>query len=239
MPAMSAPLAFVTCANEPAVLQQRLLASPCLAQGKYPLDVYFDAPSAAWAFNRSMEHGPACAWRVWVHQDVFLPAGWDVAFLQGLSQAEDSFPRAGVAGVYGIAGHGRDARRAGHILDRGEALREPTPLPCTVDSLDELLFAARADTGLRLDPALQFDFYATDLVLSAQAAGWQAVVVDAYCEHWSGTPRKVPFDPASIQRIVGSAAVFERKWAQRLPIETSCFAITRPGDVQRFIQLIS
>jgi len=235
-------LNFVACASDPAVLDRRLLASPCLQRGGHMLAVYFNAASAAHGFNAAMASltstSSGAAWLVWVHQDVFLPEGWDTRFTRALAEALLRFPRLAVAGVYGIAGAGTDARRAGHVLDRGTLLREPAPLPCLVDSLDELLFAVRVDTGLQLDPALGFDFYATDLVLQAQARGWQCAVVDAYCEHWSGTPASGAVPQAVVERIQASAEVFERKWAERLPITTPCFNIARPGDVAAFIESI-
>lgn len=239
-------LGFVACATNLAVLGQRLLSSPCLQPGGYPLAVHFNAASAADGFNAAMasqshaSSGPtsAVAWLVWVHQDVVLPDGWDTRFTQALAKALQQFPQLAVAGVYGIAGAGVNALRAGHVLDRGTLLYEPAPLPCLVDSLDELLFAVRVDSGLRLDPALGFDFYATDLVLQAQARGWQCAVLDACCEHWSSTLSCGAVPPTVVERIKTSAKVFERKWAQQMPISTPCFYITRPGDVAAFIESI-
>lgn len=238
-------LAFVSCASRLDVLGQRLLASPCLqpgTTGALPLAVHFNAASAAQGFNAAMTAHAATAtgntWLVWLHQDVYLPANWDERFAQALAEAQQRFPRLAVAGVYGIAGAGAAARRAGHVLDRGTLLQEPTPLPCLVDSLDELLFAVRVDSGLRLDPALGFDFYATDLVLQAQAAGWQCAAVDACCEHWSDTPASGTIAERVTRRVKASAQVFERKWAAQLPLTTPCFHIERPGDVAAFIDSI-
>ena len=39
-------LTFVTCASNLGVLSERLLTSPCLLSGKYPLSVFFNATSA-------------------------------------------------------------------------------------------------------------------------------------------------------------------------------------------------
>ncbi len=235
-------LSFVACASDVAVLEKRLLASPCLRRGGHLLAVYFNAASAAHGFNAAMaavsSTPTGAAWLVWVHQDVFLPEGWDTQFIQALAGALQRFPRLAVAGVYGVAGAGADARRAGHVLDKGSLLREPAPLPCLVDSLDELLFAVRVDSGLLLDPALGFDFYATDLVLQAQAAGWQCAVVDAFCEHWSGTPASGDVPPGVVQRIQANGAAFEQKWRGRLPVTTPCFEIGEPGDVARAIARI-
>lgn len=134
-------------------------------------------------------------WVVWLHQDVVLPEGWDTLFSQAIAQAEQRLGRLSIVGAYGVIGAGVQARHAGHVLDRGHVLRGPAELPSLVDSLDELLVAVRSDSGLRMDPALGWDFYATDLVLQAQAAGQQAAAVDAFCEHWSDTPSQ-PLYPA-------------------------------------------
>lgn len=234
-------LLFVVGVNDIGTFQQRLMQSPCLQPGGWPVIAHVGARSAAEAFNGAMDGAARAAgvrWLIWVHQDVVLPVGWDVRFLAALAEAEQRFPRLAVAGVYGLEGTNPGARRAGHLLDRGEVLREPTPLPCPADSLDELLFAVRTDSGLRLDPDLGYDFYATDVVLQAQARGLQAAVVDAYCEHWSSTPKLPPFKPSTVARVLASARAFERKWAARLPVSTPCFDISRPGDVERFLALV-
>ena len=231
-------LVFVACVSNLAVLEQRLLASPCLQRGGRRLIAHHNAPSAADAFNSAMaglhQQGGA-TWLVWVHQDVYLPEGWDTRFLQSLQNAQALYPDLAVAGVHGIAGAGPLARRAGHLLDRGQELHEASALPCLVDSVDELLFAVRADSGLRLDPALGYDFYGTDVVLKAREAGLPSAVVEAYCEHWSDTPMGGATPAKLVQRILASAAVFEGKWQHRLPITTSCFDIAATGDVQKFV----
>ena len=242
----SIKLSFVTCASNLQVLGERLLASPCLQRAGIPLAAYFNAASAAHGFNAAMaaaqneptDRPSQNSWLVWVHQDVYLPHGWDTVFTQALTVALQRFPKLAVAGVYGVIGAGSNARRAGHVLDRGTLLREPEPLPCLVDSLDELLFAVRIDSGLKLDRALGFDFYATDLVLQAQAQGWQCAVVDAYCEHWSGTPASGDLPDAVVKRVLTNGTVFEQKWHHRLPVTTPCFEIGQPGDVARSMEQI-
>jgi hypothetical protein len=229
------PLTFVTCVSDVEVFRRHLLASPCIAQGRRPVQAFFNARSAAQAFNSAMDSASEGTWLVWVHQDVLLPDDWDTVFLQCLANSRKQFPRMAVAGVYGLSGNGQSARRAGHVLDRGTLLREPAALPCAVDSLDELLFAVQKGHGLKLDPALGFDFYATDVVLQAQALGLQSLAVDAYCEHWSSTPTG-PVIPSSLaRRISNSGAVFEAKWAHRLPVQTSWLTVGQPGDVDRFL----
>lgn len=232
-------LAFVTCVSRIDVFERRLMASPCLQAGGYPVAAYWNCRSAAQAFNAAIAGGAGGAkWLVWVHQDVVLPLHWDRQFLAALNAAEALFPKLAVAGLYGLSGAGSGARRAGHVLDRGTLLQEPTTLPCLADSLDELLFAVKLGSGLLLDADLGFDFYATDLVLQAKHQGLQSVVVDAYCEHWSDTPASGAVAATVVQRIKQSAAVFERKWAHHMPISTPCFEISKPGDTAAFIDSI-
>jgi hypothetical protein len=235
--AMNRQLGFVTCAGDPPALNRYLLASPCLRAAHYRQSIYLQASSAAEAFNREMERQQQVAWLVWAHQDVFLPQGWDTRFIAAIAEAEAQFPGLAVVGVYGVAGSADGTRRAGHVLDRGTLLKESAELPCRVDSIDELLFAVRTDSGLRLDPDLGFDFYGTDLALTARERGFEVAVVDACCEHWSTTPQE-KFSPELLSRIAASGNLFERKWAHRLPLDTPCFSIARPGDIERQCRLL-
>ncbi|OYU29565.1 MAG: hypothetical protein CFE41_01335 [Burkholderiales bacterium PBB2] len=231
-------LVFVTSVSKLDVFSQRLLASPCLQSGQGRLVAHFNATSAAQAFNatlQGLDTRGSDQWLVWVHQDVVLPQGWDQRFLEALRGAQAQFPDLAVVGVHGVAGAGANARRAGHVLDRGHLLKEASALPCLVDSVDELLFAVRVGSGLQLDPALGYDFYGSDIVQCAREAGLQSAVVDAYCEHWSDTPMGGAMPARVVQRILSSASVFEHKWAHRLPITTPCFDIAAPGDVQSFV----
>lgn len=235
-------LRFAACASKVDVLSKHLLSSPCLHSGGYPLSVAFNATSAAEAFNAAMlvaeSQMTGESWLVWVHQDVVLPSGWDAQFIGAVAAAKEQFLGLAVVGVYGVGGTGASMQRAGHVLDRGNLLQEPTPLPCLVDSLDELLFAVRVGSGLQLDPALGFDFYATDLVLQAQANGYQCAVVDAYCEHWSNSPTHGTMPHGVVERVRANGVVFEQKWQAQLPITTPCFEINQPGDVARAIAAI-
>ena len=239
MPTDTVKVSFVSCVTDLQVFQERLLASPCLQRGGHALTVFHNVDSAAAGFNAALKSAAPGSWLVWVHQDVFLPEGWDSLFVNALAVAQQQFPKLAVAGVYGINGAGANSRRAGHVLDRGLLLHEAAELPCAVDSLDELLFAVSVDSGLELDAALRFDFYATDLVLQAQTKGWQCAVVDAYCEHWAQTPASGAVPQTMLQRILDSALVFEKKWAQRLPVTTPCFSIERAGDVAACLNQIA
>lgn len=234
-------LLFVAATNSLEVLNTRLLASPCLQAGGLPVVLGWNQKSAAELFNAVLDSRPQEAWIVWVHQDVFLPEGWDGVFTQELDRLSSIFlskeeRRLGVVGLYGVRGTGQNIERAGCIRDRGNWLNEPTHLPSRVDSLDELLFAIPSDSPLRLDPKLGFDFYATDLVLQGQALGLESYVVYAPCEHWAETPQEGEFSEKLISRVLTSAKVFESKWKQRLPVVTPCFNVTHQGAVREIVR---
>lgn len=232
-------LSFVTCVSRMDVLSQQLARSPCLQKGRLAWTAYFNCTSAAQAFNQALRGSTSTDWLIWVHQDVYLPEDWDQQFRRSLTQAMRQWPHLAVAGVYGIQSAGNQGRRAGHVLDRGQLLQEPTPLPCLVESLDELLVAVRVSSGLQMDPAMGFDFYATDLVLQAQEAGLCSAVVGAFCEHWSDTPASGVMPAQLVARVKTNAHAFESKWVHRLPVRTPCFAISRPGDVSAFVDSIA
>jgi hypothetical protein len=237
MAASKDELLFITAANNLEVLEKRLLASPCLCQGGWPIVLGWNQKSAAQLFNAVLDSRPQQSWVVWVHQDVFLPEGWDQTFLEELNKltsvgAGPEPSNLGVVGVYGVSGSGEQAARAGYVMDRGHWLCEATSLPCRVDSLDELLFAVPGASTLRLDANLEFDFYATDLVLQGQSYGLESYVVKAPCEHWADTPQRLPISESLVQRILRSAEVFESKWEKRLPVVTPCFSIAHKGAVR-------
>ena len=102
---------LVCCVNTPQVFANRLMASPCVAQGRVPLSAYFTCTDAAQGFNAAMATCNSEAWLVWVHQDVFLPEGWDTQFCAALAQAQRQFANLAIAGVYGLRYRCRAARK--------------------------------------------------------------------------------------------------------------------------------
>jgi hypothetical protein len=221
---------FIVCLSDDSVLDANLMASPCLGSGTpHEVVAIRNAPSAAAGLNLGVgraKHG----WIVCVHQDVFLPSGWDHQLKEQLREAERRFGPIGVAGVYGVGdvveGPGRPlaAQRIGRVVDRGRMLDEAPELPAPVATLDELLLVVRRDTPLRFDPALGFHLYGADLCLQARERGLAVVALNALYHHNSqsaGLPE--PF--------FDSARVFARKWAHQLPIATPCVVFDREGGM--------
>jgi hypothetical protein len=187
------------------------------------------APSAAAGLNlgiaRAKHDRVVC-----VHQDVYLPAGWDRPILNQHRMAERRFGPIGVAGAYGVGPvadgpGGPAARRIGWVEDRGRVLSEGPGLPAPVAMLDELLLVVRKHGPLQFDPELGFHLYGADLCLQARECGLAVVALGAPCRHNS---RGVGLPEA----FFGSAEVFARKWAHRLPVATPCVVFDRDGGMQ-------
>lgn len=231
-------LSFVVCVSDTEVLAANLMRSPCLTNGStHQLIFVHGCRNAAEGFNRGMTLAGGDI-IVFVHQDVFLPSGWDKRFISGFMEARHRMP-AEVVGIYGLnAPKGAEkSRQLGAVNDRGEWLRGTEPLPARAQSLDELLFAVPRGSRLRLDPDLGFDLYATDLLLQAEAGGGCGAVVDAPCEHRSSLPR-ANISQSTVERFRKSALTFERKWASRFPIETPCIRFDTSRPVTKRIEEI-
>jgi hypothetical protein len=71
---------------------------------------------------------------------------------------------------------------------------------------------------------LGFHFYGVDLCLQARECDLAVVVLGALCQHNS---RNI----ALPESFFASAAVFARKWADRLPVATPCAIFDREGRV--------
>jgi Glycosyltransferase like family len=224
------PLSFVVCVSDPAILGANLRASPCLSSGP-PHEVISvrNAPNAAAGLNLGLERAKN-EWVVCVHQDVYLPRGWDWRLADQLDEAERRFGPIGVAGVYGVGEAIERSRcplsaeRIGRVVERRRVLRDGSALPARVATLDELLLVVRRDARLRFDPALGFHLYGADICLQARELGLAVVALNALCTHNSR-------NAGLTQVFLTSARVFARKWAHRLPIATPCVVLDREGQV--------
>jgi glycosyltransferase involved in cell wall biosynthesis len=222
------PISFVVCVSDDSILAAHLLASPCLGPGSpHEIIAVRNAPSAAEGLNSGLERAKH-ALVVCVHQDVYLPEGWDERLVSQYRLAQQTLGTVGVAGIYGVGeakespGTPLSAVRIGHVIDRGRTLHEGAALPVAASTLDELLLVLPRGTPLRFDPALGFHLYGADICLQAREQGVHVAVLDALCHHHSksiGLP----------QAFFPSARAFAREWASRLPVATPCVIFDREG----------
>ncbi|MBI5441047.1 MAG: methyltransferase domain-containing protein [Deltaproteobacteria bacterium] len=219
------PLTFVAAVNDEDRFAANLLRSPCLAPGSphevIPMRGYGNAADALNEGIRRASHGTV----VCVHQDVYLPKGWDVRFTRQLVSVRRSGP-VGVVGVWGVVPEGEERVGIGRVVDRQYLLQGKAELPAPVDTVDELLLAVPRDTPLRFDPRLGFHFYGADLCLQARKRGLSVHAIDALCFH-NSLFHEFPDD------FYPSGHAFAVKWASDLPVVTSCARVDADWKASR------
>jgi Glycosyltransferase like family/Glycosyltransferase family 17 len=224
------PLSFVVCVNDAAVLNANLLASPCLgADSLHEVIAIRGAVSAAAGLNLGLERAKH-ELVVCLHQDVYLPEGWDKELVAQYRLAEETLGPVGVAGVYGVGAAIESpagtlsAERIGWVRDRGSELHEGADFPKAAATLDELLLVLPRGTALRFDPELGFHLYGADICLQARGQGLAVAVLGAFCHHNS---RSVGLP----QAFFPSASRFARKWTASLPVATPCVVFDADGKI--------
>ena len=236
-------LTFVACVSDEEILRANLLASPCLKSGSiHEVILVKNCQNAADGLNLGLARARH-EFVVCLHQDVYLPLGWDERLVRQLESAARQWGPIGVAGVYGVgdpaevleesasAATGRQTehppqphpnkfavKRMGRVIHRDRPLFDSPTLPARVSTLDELLLVVPRNTPLQFDPALGFHLYGADICLLAQERGLAVVALDAACHH---NTRTAVLPKAFFQ----SARIFADKWNHRLPVATSCVVI--------------
>ena len=197
-----------------------IAASPELASNDkgHQLLPMTGAQNMAQAWQHAVAHAEH-NWIVLVHQDVYLPAGWLEQVQYAWAEAEEKLAKpVAILGVAGIRQVDTDhVSYLGSCIDRIKTYAPPAPLPERCDSLDELVLVFRKDRLLPpMSPELGFHFYGTDVVLHAQAAGFEAVVAEVPCFHNSSRFGTHMEDEDLKQK----AQVFHQLWEHRLPVFT-------------------
>jgi hypothetical protein len=212
-----APLTIVCCVNDERQLDANLLHSPDLREPtKHEILLYRDAASAAEGLNVGIERARN-ELVVLVHQDVYLPKGWAARLrAQWLHASSDGGP-IGLGGVFGIKDRKVPFDAIGRLVHRDRLLQEGS-LPAEVDGLDEVVLVVPSATPLRVDPAVGWHLYGTDLALQAHQRGLKVMVLDAPCHHNTSTTR-VPLGYRESERALA------QKWSDLLPVHTNLSSI--------------
>ena len=169
------------------VLRDNLLSSVCLDRScPYELIVARNCPNAAEGLNIGLEQARH-EWVVCVHQDVFLPEGWDRSSRPATPRGRTAIRADRRQGR--LRGHRGDHRKAGPrplaaerigwVVDRGRELHDGPELPARSRRSMSCCWSCGA-SGLRFDPALGFHLYGADICLQAREQGL-AVVAIAPC----------------------------------------------------------
>ena len=161
-----APFAVVVPVTRGRQLDLNVLRSPGLAEIGAPVVAIRDAESPADALARGLAQTDT-PWLLLCHQDVYFPEGFGARLAAVL---ESIAPEAHDKPLIGFAGLSVDAARQGyapagfvidrlHRIDQGES-------PNAV-SIDELAIVVSRRTLHRIDPAMGWHLWATDLCLAA------------------------------------------------------------------------
>jgi glycosyltransferase involved in cell wall biosynthesis len=224
---------IISAVNHEEVLNSCLLSSPDINKVREViLQRGFD--SAADAYNAAIAKSKGDV-LIFIHQDVYLPAGWFGQLETTIKQLAVSDPQWGVLGVYGFTAA---ANNVGYLYCNGNQgqLGNPIQGPVEVAILDEVVLIVRRDSGLHFDSALPgFHLYGADICLTARQRFHKVYVVPGFCFHNSNGYGLFP-------RSFWSGYFYMRsKWKSHLPVRTPCIEISRAlwpvltGTVWRFI----
>jgi hypothetical protein len=214
-------ITVVAAVNDDRVLGCNLLRSPDLVMpsGRQLL-FQRGFRSASQAYNAAFdeaEHDLV----VFVHQDVFLPAGWFDMLTSAVDWLDANACRWGVLGSFGSARqvHGG----VGRVFTTGMGVHgNSIEVPAPVETLDEIVLVLRKSSPLRFDPSLpHFHLYGSDICLESRRLGLDAYAIPAPCVHNTNQVLQLPREFYACYRHL------KRKWPRELPIHASCMTISR------------
>ena len=182
------PMRAVTVVVDFDEFEHNLAASPDVQSGAIELEVIDNRDNAAgdgiaglYANSATAAaDGPA----LFVHPDVYLPAGWVDRTRTALADLDERDPDWAVAGIAGRLRGSIDAGDTGRgRWSDPHGYRTFGELPMPVDVLDELILITR-DRSVGFDPGQPgFHCYGTDLAATAQEAERTIWVIDNWAWH--------------------------------------------------------
>ena len=209
----------IAAVDNERVLDVCLKRSPDIASQSLPLITITGAPNMAAAYNEALGKTGAriC---VFLHQDVYLPAGWLERAVVRLNALSAFAPDWMVAGGFGVTKAGEGVGRVWDVT-MGLELGAPLDKPVAVGSFDEYMLILRREEPFAFDEALpHFHLYGTDLAQTALAKGRSAWVVDLPVVH----------NNRPIVSLGGGYTLAykyaRRKWHANLPIYTTVCALS-------------
>jgi hypothetical protein len=161
------------------------------------------ADSAAAAYASGAQRATH-AWHLLVHQDVYFPTGSGFALAKALGALEQAGSTAAPAGFAGVEATAANAvRHAGLVIDRTALFAHAGSSGAA--SIDEFAVGLHRNTPVRIDAALGWHLWATDLCLQArQRTGRDAAqILEVPLFHNSTTAHQLPAEfHASAQRLL-------------------------------------
>jgi len=206
-------LDLVVAVNDKTVLERNLLRSPVLNLPGVSLLLREGYESAGRAYQSALAQGKN-EWVVFVHQDVFIPEGWERKLLHAIRSLESVDRAWAVIGLYGVTSNGD---HVGHLWCShcNTVLGTHFSAPKPVFSIDELLIVVKRSSGVAFDEELPgYHLYGTDIVQCALQRGRGAYVACAPVIH---NARPIPYLDSA---FFSAYRYLVEKWGNKLPIHT-------------------
>ncbi len=227
---VNTPITFVIPVNNDEIFSISAMTSPVLKNTAHEIVVKRNYSSASLAYNDALS-GSSNDLFVFMHQDVYLPEGWDSRLLDIIESMDNTLPW----GVLGCAGITHDHEVVGHVYSNGmnSVLGKPDK-PREVVSLDEMILILKKSNGIRFDPALpHFHLYGTDICLESNKLGFKNYAIDNFCFHNDETFEDLPGE------FWACISYLNSKWKLMdckpiLPIKTLC-AIIPSNNIEKVI----
>ena len=237
------PITFVVCVNDQRELEENLLASPVALSRRHQWILVDNRDNrAGHGISRIYAEAAAKAENdlvFFLHQDLYLPPGWEERLSISLRSLERRDPAWGVIGAVGaIAARKQEPSQPkellGHWCDP-HGYHRTGPLPAEVESLDEQWLGVRRSRGPAFDPDLPgFHCYGIDLSLTAREMGLKSYALDVFVWHkyrdsQGNLIESRDKSPKILERwkdgfMAGfnpSAHFVEKKWNKFLPFQTT------------------
>lgn len=227
-------LTFIVAVNDSSVLRTNFLASPILSDGtSHQVVLQKGFSSAGSAYNSALELAENDL-VVFVHQDVFFPAGWDIRLFVQIAAIEAFDTNWGVIGCVGVSSQGETVGHAYCNSSQGEVGKPSCVDAVEVRSLDEFVLAFRKSSGIVFDENLpHFHFYGTDVCLSSQSQGLKNYAINNFCVHNAMPVIKLP------KEFWLCCKYMTAKWTGELPVRTTCTILTSSFRLRLFLRLRS
>jgi len=162
----SARFSVVVPTTRETQLRLNIEHSPGLREVDARIVSYRRASSPAEALEGSLQHIDT-DWVLLCHQDVYLPVGFGQRLnelLAGIAPQDAARTLIGFAGM-GVNAQTQGYEQAGFVIDRRHRFDHPASDAAV--SIDELAIVVSRDSVHRIDPALGWHLWATDLCLNA------------------------------------------------------------------------
>lgn len=207
-------MTFVCATNKRDVLEKNFLSSPNIHC--HELFIYDNPECICAVYNDAVQKATydiIC----FTHQDIYMP----ITFHDNLKKSLNDLERVDW-GVIGLAGGTYDGHISACICDRGRIFKTPDKKPAQVKTIDELMLIIKKSSfkNIKFDENIKnHHLFGTDICMQSIKSGMKNFVIDAYSYHNSCASFVLPDEYFDTEKYI------QEKWADYLPITTTCSTI--------------